>query len=123
MLALSIVTPNGTNIATGRKTLEIRSWRPAHLPLRNLLVVENNIFLTEEDQIDPDGTAVAVVDIERVDAWQASELAAACASKWTPGLWAWRVTNVRPIADTFRIVARRKLYDVEVSAALLARIT
>ena len=46
MLALSIVAPNGANIAAGRKTLEIRSWRPPRLPLRDLLIVENRIFLT-----------------------------------------------------------------------------
>jgi len=31
MLALSIVSPNGANIAAGCKTLEIRTWRPPQL--------------------------------------------------------------------------------------------
>lgn len=123
MLALSIVAPNGAHIAAGRKTLEIRTWRPEHLPLRNLLIVENCIFLTEEDQRDPDGTAVALVDIEEVHAWQASELAAACASQWTPDMWAWHVTHVRPIGGDFRVVACRKLYEVQVSDALLSHLT
>lgn len=119
MLALSIVAPNGANIATGRKTLEIRSWRPPQLPLRDLLIIENRIFLTGEDETDPDGIAVAVVDVEAVRAWQPSELAAACATEWTPGLWAWHVTHVRPVGGVLRFAARRKLYEVEVSAALL----
>lgn len=118
MLALSIVAPHGANIASGRKTIEVRSWRPEHLPLRNLLIVENRIFLTEEGQVDPDGKAVALVDIEEVHAWQASELEAACAKHWEPGYWAWRLVNVRPISAAVRVVAQRKLYEAQVSEEL-----
>ncbi|WP_211090190.1 ASCH domain-containing protein [Pseudothauera nasutitermitis] len=39
-LALSIVSPQGENIASGRKTLEVRSWQPPALPLHDLLIVE-----------------------------------------------------------------------------------
>ncbi len=118
MLALSIVAPNGANIAAGRKTLEIRSWRPPRLPLRDLLIIENRVFLTGADEVDPDGIAVAVVDVDEVHAWQPSELAAACASEWKPDLWAWHVTHVRPVRGAFRLAARRKLYAVQVSRAL-----
>ncbi|MEO7068325.1 MAG: ASCH domain-containing protein [Rhodanobacter sp.] len=118
MLALSIVAPNGANIAAGRKTLEIRSWRPPLWPLRDLLIVENRIFLSGEDQVDPDGIAVAVVDVEAVRAWLPSELDAACATEWKPDLWAWHVTHVRPVRGMFSFAARRKLYEVEVSEAL-----
>lgn len=31
--ALSIVAPHGGNIASSRKTLEVRSWQPPSLPL------------------------------------------------------------------------------------------
>lgn len=46
--ALSIVAPSGTKIAQGLKTLEIRSWTPKQLPLRDLVIVENTQFLTAE---------------------------------------------------------------------------
>jgi hypothetical protein len=118
MLALSIVAPNGSRIAAGHKRLEIRSWRPPQLPLRNLLVVENRIFLRDEDEIDPDGMAVAVVDVAEVHAWQPSERDAACWTQWEPGLWAWQLSRVRPIAGAFQVTARRKLYDAPVSDAL-----
>ncbi|OOG55434.1 ASCH domain-containing protein [Rhodanobacter sp. C03] len=120
MLALSIVSPNGANIAAGRKTLEIRTWRPPQLPLRDPLIIENRIFLTGEDEIDPAGIAVAVVDIEEVHAWQPWQLEAACTSQWTPDRWAWHVSRVRPIAGAFHLPAQRKLYHVVVSDALLA---
>ena len=88
MLALSIVAPNGANIAAGRKTLEIRSWCPPQLPLRDLLIIENKIFLIGEDEADPDAIAVALVDVDEVHVWQPSELEAACATEWKPDLWA-----------------------------------
>lgn len=119
MLALSIVAPNGRHIASGRKTLEIRSWRPPRWPLRDLLIVENRIVLTGEDQRDPDGVAVALVDVDDVHAWQPSEREAACWSDWQPGLWAWQVSRVRPIRGIFQASAQRKLYDVQPDAALL----
>ena len=122
MFALSIVAPNGTNIALGRKTLEIRSWRPPQWRLRDLLIIENHIFLTGEDEADPDGIAVAVVDVDDVHAWLPSEMEAACATEWKPDLWAWHVTHVRPVHGAPRFAARRKLYEVEVGETLrLAR--
>lgn len=114
MLALSIVAPNGLNIAEGRKTLEIRSWLPPQLPLRDLLIIENRIFLTGEDEVDPDGIAVALVDLEEVHAWQPWQIEAACADEWKPGLWAWHFTHVRPVRGAVRLNACRKLYQVEV---------
>ncbi|MEO6798759.1 MAG: ASCH domain-containing protein [Rhodanobacter sp.] len=119
MLALSIVAPNGTRIATGRKTLEIRSWCPPRWPLRDLLIIENHVFLTDEGQADPHGVAVAVIDVDDVHAWQPSEQAAACAPEWRAGMWAWHVTNVRPVAAARIFVARRKLYEIEVEAMFL----
>lgn len=119
MLALSIVAPNGANIAAGRKTLEIRSWRPPQWPLRNLLIIENRIFLTGLDEVDPDGVAVAIVDVVDVRPWQPSELAQACASQWTADMWAWQVACVRPLRQRFKIAARRKLYEVAIDDALI----
>ncbi|CAI3135929.1 hypothetical protein MWMV18_MWMV18_00979 [Acinetobacter calcoaceticus] len=52
-LALSIVAPNGTRIAEGIKTLEVRSWVTTKLPIKDLLIVENQNYLvkdTDEEQ-------------------------------------------------------------------------
>jgi hypothetical protein len=43
--ALSIVAPNAMRIAQGMKNLEVRSWQPEQLPLKDLLIVENKTFL------------------------------------------------------------------------------
>lgn len=113
MLALSIVAPHGSNIAAGKKTLEVRSWRPGSLPVRNLLIVENSSFLSVDLPIDPDGKAVAIVDVEEVHEWQPSEVEAACSNGWEPGYWAWSLSNVRPVTGGEPVAAKRKLYEID----------
>ena len=113
MLALSIVAPHGTNIAVGKKTLEVRSWRPEFLPIRDLLIVENSNYLSADNPIDFEGRVVAIVDVEEVHEWQSSEVVAACSKGWEPGYWAWSLSNVRSITNGSTVAAKRKLYEVE----------
>ncbi|WP_244962284.1 ASCH domain-containing protein [Burkholderia diffusa] len=61
--ALSIVKPAVDDIVAGRKRVEIRSWAPPTLPLRDLVLVQNTIFLRQDGQEDPDGIALAWVDV------------------------------------------------------------
>ena len=117
MLALSIVAPNGRNIAIGRKTVEVRSWRPERLPLRNLLIVENHVYLSQDRPTDPHGRAVALVDVDEVHEWSEHEVQAACSAGWQPGYWAWSLSNVRRVSEPFPVAAERKLYEVAASLA------
>lgn len=110
--ALSILKPNGMKIAQGIKTLEIRAWKPEYLPLKDLLIVENNRYLTQKEDEDI-GQAIALVDIESVHAWRIDEFEAACASYWADGYWAWVICNVRPISQPFSMIAKRKIYFIE----------
>jgi len=119
--ALSVVKPWGTRIAEGKKTLEIRSWRPAELPLKDLLIVENERRLMQHGEIDPNGCAVAVVDVQGTHEWTPAETAAAC-SVYEPGWLAWRIENVRRIHQPFRVLAARKIYQVEVDDCLIAEL-
>ena len=116
-VALSIVSPQGQNIASGKKTIEVRSWQPPALPIKDLLIVENSIFLTHENQVDPNGRAVALVDVRFVEAWLPSQVESACSSGWKPGYFAWHLHNVRPLARSPRVAAERRLYTVELSHA------
>lgn len=61
--ALSIVNPAVDDIVAGRKRVEIRSWAPPGMPLRDLVLVQNTIFLRQDGQEDPDGIALAMVDV------------------------------------------------------------
>ena len=47
-IALSIVAPNGTRIAQGRKTLEVRAWQPEQLPLKDIVIVCSIAFFISD---------------------------------------------------------------------------
>jgi hypothetical protein len=57
------------------------------LPLKDLMIVENQHFLLNDG--DEDVGAVALVDIESVHPWQSDEVDAACATYWAEGYLAW----------------------------------
>jgi hypothetical protein len=110
--ALSIVYPAATKIADGRKTLEIRSWKPPVVPLRNLLIVENHRRLDRDGDIDPEGLAVALVDIEQVREWTPED-AQRDGHQFVSGYFAWVIRNVRPLAQPVRVPARRMIYQID----------
>ena len=94
--------------------MEVRSWQPAPaLPLRDLLIVENHIYLREPGQVDPDGIAVALVDVVQVQPWLPAQVEAALSSGWVPGYYAWQLSNVRPLNGRLCVSAERGLYEVE----------
>ena len=110
--ALSIVAPNAERIAKKIKTLEVRSWQPEMLPLKDLMIVENQNFLLNDGDEDV-GFAVALVDIESVHPWQSDEVDAAGATYWAEGYLAWLISNIRPVAQPLHTIAKRKLYRIE----------
>jgi hypothetical protein len=116
--ALSIVHPAGTKIAIGHKTLEIRSWKPPTVPLLNLLIVENHRRLDRDGDVDPEGLAVALIDITSVHDWTEEE-ARRDGNTFAQGYNAWGISNVRPIRIPFRAQAERLIYKVEVPAEVL----
>ncbi len=112
MLALSVVRPSGSQIASGLKTIEVRPWVPDELPLQNLLIVENDAYLSDRRPEDPDGRAVALVDVASVHPWTEAEVDAAFSSGWKPGYFAWVLSNVRPLPGEEIVPARLRLYEV-----------
>jgi hypothetical protein len=119
MKALSVVEMPGEAIASGRKTLEVRHWRPAELPLIDLVIVQNSRRLTAGDPIDPDGKVVAVVDVRRIREWREEDLDASCSSTWEPGWWAWELENVRRVVDGPIVPAKRGIYDIDVGREMV----
>lgn len=112
-LALSVVEPAGDRIRAGLKTLEIRRWKPEHLPLRDLLIVQNKVRLSSTGPVeDANGTAVAIVDVVDVREWQPEEVGASCATRWEAGWLAWELQNIRPFQTVHPIPARLRLYTV-----------
>lgn len=82
------------------------------LPLKDLIIVENQHFLLNDGDEDV-GFAVALVDIESVHPWQSDEVDAACATYWAEGYFAWLISNIRPFAQPLHTIAKRKLYRIE----------
>ena len=100
--ALAVLSPAGKLIAQGRHCLELRSWRPPQLPLRDLLIIESRRQVASDDQRDPEAAGVALVDVLSVDPWPG-----------TPGMFAWKLGNVRPINPPLGpLPARSGLYTV-----------
>lgn len=111
--ALSVVAPAGDRIRSGVKRLEIRRWKPDTLPLRDLLIVQNRERLSGfGKQEDPDGHAVAMVDVTGVREWKREDLDASTAGSWEPGWLAWEIANVRPFDFRRALPARRRIYQL-----------
>jgi orotate phosphoribosyltransferase len=114
--ALSVVAPAGERIRAGEKRLEIRRWKPDTLPLRDLLIVQNRHRLSSRGLTeDPDGVALALVDVVGVHPWREDEIASSCATVWEPGWLAWELANVRPLVLVCPTPARLRLYPVTVN--------
>ena len=104
--------PNGCKIATGKKKLEVRRWKPDLTPKEDLLIVENGRFLQRENEEDQDGRAVAVVKVTAVRAFLFSDMEAACASYFEEGWLAWELSDIRPISKTIVVRAARGIYTI-----------
>ncbi|KAA0970367.1 ASCH domain-containing protein [Aureimonas fodinaquatilis] len=100
-------------MASGKKTLEIRRWRPDLAATEDLPIVENGRFLTQDGDEDRNGAAVAIVKVKTVRPFVLSDMEAACASYFEDGWFAWELVDVRPVHAARHIVAARGIYAVE----------
>ncbi|MDT8997784.1 hypothetical protein RQP53_00680 [Paucibacter sp. APW11] len=106
LTALAVLSPAGKLIAQGRHRIELRSWQPPVLPLRNLLIVESQRQVAAEGQWDPEACGVALVDVLSVSPWSGA-----------PGMYAWELSNIRPICPKLcPLPARSGLYSVNLCA-------
>lgn len=117
--ALSVVSPAGSRIQSGRKSIEVRKWHPDGLPLRDLLIVENDTRLSRSGVTeDPNGRVLALVDVVAVTDWEKEHLAASCAPYWEAGWLAWHLENIRPLDWAEAVPARRRIYEIELPEEL-----
>lgn len=112
MKALSIVRPAGTQIANGQKTLEIRRWKPEIRAGEEILLVENEHFLTADGQ-EEDGTAVAIITLGEIREFRPEDIPQACASYYEDGWLAWEIKTINKIDNPFSVRAARKLYEID----------
>lgn len=101
-------------IATGEKTLEVRRWSPDISSQEDLLIVENDRFLHEEGDEDPNGRAVALVRVARIRPFVRDDMVAACASRFADGWLAWELIDVRPVKTENPVLAAGGIYGLNV---------
>ncbi len=109
---LSIVKPNGNNITRGIKTIEVRRWKLPSFPLKNLIIIENDNYLSKQypEEI---GMIVAMADVIDVRPWEEKDLTASCAKVYENGYLAWILSNIRKISYPAPVPAKRKIYELE----------
>ncbi|MBH2917454.1 ASCH domain-containing protein [Serratia marcescens] len=112
MKALSVVRPAGTQIANGLKTLEVRRWKPEIQAGEEILLVENENFLTVDGQ-EETGEAVAVITLGEIRAFRQEDMPQTCASYYEEGWMAWEIRTVKKIEPPFPARAARKLCEID----------
>lgn len=115
--AISILNPAVENIINGSKTIEIRSWKPDTIPLKNVVLVQNEKYLVNQNDFDL-GTALAVVDFVSVREWSYDEFLmqntnTTLNKKWAPGYFIWEIDNIRPLNKAVECVARKGIYLID----------
>ncbi|MAV90452.1 MAG: hypothetical protein CL676_03460 [Bdellovibrionaceae bacterium] len=111
--ALSVVYPAGQKIASGQKTIEVRSWMPPKYFSGDLLIVENHRFLRMPGETDTHGHAVALVRIRKVREYTEEDVNPATASRWDSGYYSWELEDVRPIRSDIPVLAARDIYEAD----------
>jgi hypothetical protein len=119
--ALSVIEPYGHFISIGKKTIEVRKWRPDDvLPITNLVIVENAIKLSSTIQpYDPDGYVVAMVDVTNIRNWKEKDLDSSCSTSFEAGWLAWELENIRKVVYPLKVPARLRIYDINLDTNLL----
>ncbi|OLQ81174.1 hypothetical protein BIT28_08105 [Photobacterium proteolyticum] len=117
--AISVVSPWGDMIASGEKTLEIRSWKPDVIPMMDVALVQNKAPLHQDGQEDPNGYVVAIIDIVGCKPWiiEDSRQGGCDESEFISGYLAWEISNVRKLSKQVNVTAKRKFYTLTNSEA------
>ncbi|MDQ7799487.1 MAG: ASCH domain-containing protein [Candidatus Edwardsbacteria bacterium] len=115
---LSIVKPNGNNVASGIKTIEVRRWELPFFPLKDLIIIENDNYLSKHYQ-EENGMILAMADVIDVRPWEEKDLIASCAKVYEKGYLAWILSNIRKISYPAPVPAKRKIYELELDEGQL----
>ncbi|RKT91738.1 UNVERIFIED_ORG: hypothetical protein C7432_3139 [Pantoea allii] len=121
--ALSILQPAVELILDGEKKEEIRSWFPSNYPLKNILLIQNEHYLTFEDDED-EGLAMAFVDFTEFSPWTEEDyyhqgLKNTLGRVWKPGYFTWKIENIRKLGKPITCKAKKGIYEVELDEALI----
>lgn len=118
MKALSIRQPYANLIASGRKTLEIRSWKTAYrgpFTVCSSARPEKGWVFGENDL----GKQICAVELVDVIPWtrELSESAYVNPAEWWAGHWAWVLRDPRPV-ERIRVKGRLNWFELPEPALL-----
>ena len=82
------------------------------MPLRDLVIVENDNILTEKYPAE-NGRVVAMVDVVDVRPWEEKDMKASCVNVFENEWQAWVLSNIREISYPAAVPAKRKIYELE----------
>jgi hypothetical protein len=120
MLALSVRQPWASLIASGRKSIEVRTWGTRH---RGPLVICASRSRARGGQVPdgdgPRGCTVVLVDLVDVRPWGLEDLGAAMYQPERPAL-AWVLSNPRPLIET-PVCGRLSLWAIDQRMVRVAR--
>lgn len=136
--ALSLWQPWATLMALGVKTVETRSWSTRYRG--DLLICAAKTRHTQDEfwalcnpairralEALPPGSdlprGVALALVELVDVVPVEQVAADPYGNFQPGRFAWVTRNLRPLPEPVPIVGRQGLFEVDLPAAVVERIT
>jgi hypothetical protein len=109
MTAISIRQPWASLIATGKKTIETRTWPTKH---RGPLLI--CVSQSPKRHGLPTGVALAIADVIDCRPMTKADEPAACCDIY-PKAWSWVLANVRAI-DHFKVKGQLGLFKVELPA-------
>lgn len=110
MKAICLRQPWAELVASGRKTIETRTWATKY---RGPLLIVASLGCKAEYAHLPRGVAVAVVELVDCRKMERDDnIAAGC--EIYPRAKAWRLADVRRVAVPFKVKGRLNLFTVEV---------
>lgn len=128
MKALAIREPYATLVATGRKTIEVRTWR-THYRGPLVIVASSSCRATDCARwgIDPQpSTVAALVELVDVRPMRSRDASAACMPRRdaAPWYWAWCLADARPLVRVPFTRSRVMTFEIDdrlVRAAMKGR--
>lgn len=117
--ALSILKPAVDLILDGQKNIEIRSWLPPEIPMKNVVIVQNQKYLSTDEDID-DGVALAIVDFTEFKIWTEDDYNAGNPSinlgrTWKEGYFTWKIENIRRLTKPIICKAMKGIYELDLN--------
>jgi hypothetical protein len=117
MKAISIKQPHASRIASGEKTIELRTWTTTY---RGPLLV----CVSAKPKLDnlPVGVAICAVNLSGIRRATKEDSAAACFSVDPRRHFAWILSDAKLLEFVLPVKGRLGLYDVEINHPIISTI-